>query len=100
MANVTEIMYAGRVNAHGKITSLASDFSLKNNEPFALYVHPKTFTEDVMMTVNLKAYKDTGFSDCPINFDMWNPVSVVGIKAGAIDLTLYDVWWGAGEGIN
>jgi len=39
---VTPEMYAGRVSAHGQITSLTAAFSLDSGQPFALFIIPKS----------------------------------------------------------
>lgn len=88
-------MSTGRVLAHGKITSLASAFSLPGGVPFSIFINKLTGTNDIL-TVNCKCYLDNTASALPVVVGKWDEAAVSEIAAGAINLTQYEVYWGAG----
>lgn len=88
-------MSTGRVLAHGKITSLSAAFKLNGNIPFSIFVKPITGTDDIV-TVSCKCYLDSAASALPVVVGKWDEAAIVEIAAGAINLTQYDVYWGAG----
>lgn len=96
---VTPEMYAGRINAHGKITSLSNGFKLKSEQPFSLFVHPKSDGADpdaTVVMVDCKLYQDDVTSPCPFTANCWDAPAVQEIEANGVDLTKYDVYWGSG----
>ena len=97
---ISDTLFANRINEVGKITDLTSDFTLRNQEAFSLYIHPKKDTDDIIIPVKVRPLRNEDYLDCPFTLDDWNSISVVSIKANAIDLTNYDVWWGAGDTIK
>lgn len=73
-----------RILSHGKLSSLSSGFSL-GGSTFSILVIPKNTTVDLGTTVLCKCVCDTEASALPAN---------------AINLSNYDVYWGAGETIK
>lgn len=100
MSNVTETVNAGRIVSHGKITSLTAAFSTTNGQPFSIFVIPKNGTDVLPITVSCRLMLDTAASVCPISLYCWNEVMIIEIAAAAINLSLYDVYWGCGASIT
>ncbi len=96
---LSESMHAGRISAHGKITSLAADFKLKNNVPFSIFIVPKDVDAELKLaeTISVMLYQEDTHSDCPFTIGAWNEPSIVSIEANATLLDDYDVYWGAGQ---
>lgn len=88
-------MSTGRVLAHGKITSLAAAFSLPGGIPFSIFIKKKTGTDDVLI-VPCKCYLDESASDLPVVVEKWDEAAIVELSINAVNLTLYDVYWGSG----
>lgn len=97
VGNVTNEMNATRICSHGKITSLATEFSLPGDVPFSLYVRPKAATDETDVVIPCKLYQDDAASDCPFGFKYWTEPAVKEVSANASLLTDYDVYWGAGD---
>lgn len=93
-------MQEGRICSHGKITSLATDFSLAGNIPFSLFIIEKASADPVPVVVSCETYQGDGFSDCPFTPNCWDVPAVIKIEAGSIDLLLYDVYWGSGLDVS
>lgn len=100
---VTPEMFAGRVSAHGQITSLTAAFSLESGQPFALFIIPKSdgrYADASTVLVDCKLYQDDDSADCPFTCNCWDAPAVSEIAINGIDLTDYDVFWGAGADVN
>lgn len=100
---VSQEMFAGRVSSHGKITSLASAFSLQNGQPFALFIIPKsdgTVPDATTALVTCKLYQDDNASACPFTCNCWDAPAVREISVNGITLTDFDVYWGAGVDVD
>lgn len=89
-------MQFSRILTHGQITSMTNGFSL-DGEPFSIYVRPKGTVTAVDMTVSAKCIGDKNLSALPVPFNDWTPASIVELGANAINLSSYDVYWGAGK---
>lgn len=98
--NVTEQEASGRVLSHGKITSLSAAFTLASGYPFSLFIIPKDTEETEPVIVSVKLDQDDSASNCPFNLRCWNEPAVIEVGASAINLTNYDVYWGAGIDVN
>lgn len=86
-----------RILTHGKVTDLTSGFSLGNGRPFSVYVRPKSSTDDVDIVVNARCIGDSAASAIPVPFNAWSEAAIVELGANAINLSNYDVYWGAGS---
>ena len=98
---VSSEMHAGRVLSHGKITSLATAFSLAGNVPFSLFLMAKSTTPAVQaLTLSVKLYQDAASFDCPFNVNAWTEPAIISLDASnAAILNTYDLYWGAGQQI-
>lgn len=85
-----------RILTHGQITSLTNGFNL-NGLPFSIYVRPKSTVTATDMVVNAKCITDSEASALPVPFNDWTPAAIVELAADAINLSSYDVYWGAGN---
>jgi hypothetical protein len=95
---ISEQMRSSRILSHGKIASLESAFSLHGEIPFSLFIVPTDDpTETAPVLIDCKLYQDDDSSDCPFALNCWNEAAVVEIADSAIDLTKYDLYWGAGD---
>lgn len=94
------MMNAARVLSHGKIESLTAAFSLRNAQPFALFIIPADTEETAPVLVNCKLYQDDLASDCPFNLNCWTEPAIMEISASAIDLEDYDLYWGSGANVE
>lgn len=92
-----------RVPYQKEITDLSNDFRLPDNLDFSLFVWPKSedgslaATSDIQIIgVILESFQgEVGeFGEMPIPIGDWSTGAFSAIKAGAIDLTKYRVWWG------
>lgn len=106
---ISSEMAAGRVNGKKKITSLDTAFKLKGNQPFSFLVVPKedvtngvisNVAEEIGLIVSLRCMTDSAAGDFPVYFHRWTEGSIVEIPAGAINLTTYDVYVGAGKAVD
>lgn len=110
MANgfVSDLMGSLRILSHGKITSLTAAFSLSNKQPFSIFVIPKaniaagviSTPDNAGLLVSCKCYQDDNASAIPVLFNQWTEAAISEIGATAIDLTTYDVYWGAGRDVE
>ena len=91
-------MYSLRILAKGQITILSSGFSL-GGKPFSIFVRSKQPTLNTNMVVNCKLICDKEAGDFPILLGDWTPGAICELSANAIDLTQFDVYWGAGESV-
>lgn len=86
-----------RILKHGKIASLSSAFSIENDAPFSIYVKPVVESDDADILVNCKCMCDSEASALPVPLNEWTPAAIKEISANAINLSSYDVYWGAGN---
>ena len=94
-------MFAGRVCSHGKITDLTEEFSLNGGAtPFALFIVEKASKSTDPVIVSCETYQGDGYADCPFTPNCWDVPAVRRVEAVGIDLTLYDVYWGAGADVE
>ena len=108
MANISEAMTASRIISHGKITSLEAPFEFSAFNPFSIFVVPKanvaagviSAPDNAGLLVNCKCFQDETSSGVPILFNQWNECAIIEIAANAIDLAVYDVYWGAGVNVS
>jgi hypothetical protein len=100
---VSPEMFAERVLAHGKIASLTTGFKFTVFIPFSIFVVPKSnVTTGVIsspsnagLLVNCKCFQDDVNSNLPVLFNQWSEAAIIEIAVNAIDLDVYDVYWGA-----
>ena len=97
---------ATRINRHGKIASLAENFNIESKYnrseyqdgvPFSIFVKAKADTDVTSITASVKLMNDEAYSDCPIVLEAWTECAIKSIEANAIDLDVYDVFWGAAK---
>ena len=104
-AYVSETMNTSRIVSHGKITELPFKFTSFN--PFSIFVIPKvnvaakviSTPTNMGILVDCKCYQDGVSSDLPVLFNQWTEASIIEIATAAIDLLVYDVYWGAGADV-
>jgi hypothetical protein len=92
-------MYSLRILSKGQITDLSKGFGL-NGIPFSIYVRKKTVSLETDLLVGCQLICDDRFSEIPVPVGDWTPAAIVKIAPGAIALSEYDVYWGAGEKIK
>lgn len=96
---VSEQMYVSRICSHGQVTDLSKGFKLKDEQPFSLFVKPKSATTGVAITVEVRLYKETEASPCPCTLNSWQKLEVVELAASNAELLeKYDIYWGCGSG--
>ena len=86
-----------RILTHGKVASLTNGFKLDDGRPFSVYVRPKSSTDDVDVVVNAKCIGDSAASAIPVPLNAWSEAAIVELGNNAINLSSYDVYWGAGS---
>lgn len=91
-----DTMYSLRILSKGKITNLTNGFDL-GGIPFSIFVRKKTVTMDSNILVNCRLICDKSLGELPVPVGDWTPAAIVKIAPGAIALSDYDVYWGAGE---
>lgn len=87
-----------RILAKGQIQDLSSGFSL-GGKPFSIFISKKQPTLDAYIVVNCKLICDREAGAFPCALNDWTPGEISEISPNAIDLTEYDVYWGAGESV-
>lgn len=92
-------MYSLRILSKGQITDLTNGFDLKG-VPFSIYVRKKAVSLDTDLLVSCQLICDNGFGEFPVPVSDWTPAAIVKLAPGAIALSEYDVYWGAGEKIK
>ena len=103
---VSESMTAGRIVSKGKIAALPFSFSSFNT--FSIFVVPKanvtagliSVPNDAGVLVSCKCYQDDASSNLPVLFNQWTEAAIVEIPTDGINLTTYDVYWGAGVDVS
>ena len=88
-----------RINLHGKVDDLSSDFEL-NGKIFSAFINPKSGEtgEVVVLSLRLMGEEDNApMTPCPIVTGDWCPLSIVMIGANASILDDYDIYWGRGS---
>lgn len=103
---VSEIMNSSRIVSHGKVAELPFKFTSFN--PFSIFIIPKanvtakviSTPENTGILVNCRCYQDDTASDLPVLFNQWSEAAIIEIAANAIDLAVYDVYWGAGVNVS
>lgn len=104
---VSETMNSSRICSQGKITELPFKFTSFN--PFSIFVIPKANVaakvisapsqDAVGLLIDCKCFQDDTSSDLPVLFNQWTEAAIIEITEGAIDLAVYDVYWGAGVAV-
>lgn len=97
---VSEQMFVSRICSHGQVTDLTNGFKLKDEQPFSLFVKPKSATTGVVaVMVDVRLYKETECSPCPCTLNGWQELEVVELAASNAELLeRYDIYWGCGSG--
>lgn len=93
-------MQSLRILSHGRIDDLSAGFKLRHSIPFSVYVRPKEMTLDHDMVIQAKCICDENVSALPVALNDWTPAAIVEIAPNAIDLSEYEVYWGAGNPQN
>ena len=91
-------MYSLRILSKGKVTDLSNGFAL-GGVPFTVFVRPKEVTMETSTLLKCKLICDKEFSVSRTYRD-WTPGAIAVISPNGIDLSVYDVYWGAGETIK
>lgn len=86
-----------RILQHGKVNDLSKGFELPGYEPFSICVVPKSIQPNTGTTVNCRLVCDSEPSDIPVVFNDWSPALIQFLEPNSIDLSQYDVYWGAGN---
>ena len=92
-------MYSLRILSKGKVTDLSNGFAL-GGVPFTVFVRPKEVTMETSTLLKCKLLCDKEFSMFPVPIGDWTPGAIAVISPNGIDLSVYDVYWGAGETIK
>lgn len=92
-------MYSLRILSKGQISDLTKGFNL-GGVPFSVFVRPKKPTMETNVLLGCKLICDNGVSNFPVPIGDWTPGAITDIAPAAIDLSEYEVYWGAGETIN
>ena len=92
-------MYSQRILSKGQITDLTKGFAL-GGVPFSIYVRKKSVSLETDLLVNCQLICDKEPGGFPVPVGDWTPAAIVKIAPGAIALSDYDVYWGAGEKIK
>ncbi len=92
-------MYSLRILSKGQITDLAKGFDI-GGVPFSVFVKPKKVTMETSTLIDCKLICDEGAGVFPVPIGDWTPGAITRISPNGIDLSEYDVYWGAGETIN
>ena len=88
-----------RILSHGKITDLSQGFRMADGATFSIMLLPKNGSSVDVELVNCRCVCDKEASELPVTVGDWTPAKIQEIPAGGIDLSEYDVYWGAGEKI-
>lgn len=96
---VTEQMFSSRIACHGQITDLSKGFRLLNDQPFSLYIRPKSATTTLVdVLVNVKLYKEDSCSPMPVRIYGWNELLTLELDASNAGLLeQFEIYWGAGN---
>ena len=92
-------MYSLRILSKGRITDLTSGFSL-GGVPFSIFVKPRRTTMETSTLLHCRLICDKQASDFPVSMGDWTPGAISSISPNGIDLSEYDVYWGAGEKVE
>ena len=92
-------MYSLRILSKGKITDLSKGFDL-GGVPFSIYARKKKVSMDTDLVVMCQLVCDKAPGELPVPVGDWTPAAIAKISPNAIDLTAFDVFWGAGETIK
>ena len=89
-------MYSLRILSKGKVTDLSNGFAL-GGVPFTVFVRPKEVTMETSTLLKCKLICDKEFGMFPVPIGDWTPGAITVISPNGIDLSVYDVYWGAGK---
>jgi hypothetical protein len=96
---ITTLWSSVRVNLHGKIENLSTDFEA-DGKPFSVFLVPTSGAvgDIVLLPVKLMAEDENApATPCPVVAGDWCPLSIVRISASAAPvLNDYDIYWGRG----
>lgn len=92
-------MYSLRILSKGKVTDLTTGFTL-GGVPFTVFVKPKEVTMETSTLLKCKLICDKEADMFPVPIGDWTPGAITAISPNGIDLSVYDVYWGAGETIK
>lgn len=88
-----------RILSKGQIKDLSTGFSL-GGTPFSIYVRSKELSMENDTLVRCRLICDSEQSEMPVPVGDWTPAKISYIAPNGIDLTKYDVYWGAGSTPN
>lgn len=86
-----------RIISKGKIDTLTGRGFTLGGVPFSIYVRHKSGLVENDTVVNCRLIGDNHYGDFPVPVGDWTPGMIVAIAPDAINLTHYDVYWGASE---
>lgn len=92
-------MYSLRILSKGQVNDISKGFSL-NGVPFSVFVKPKKVSMETGIIIDCKLICDKEPGAFPVPVNDWTPGAITEISPNGIDLTEYDVYWGAGETIK
>jgi len=79
-----------------QITDLSEGFSLAESIPFSIYLKPIGEMEVISVMVSCKLLNDDDLSPFPVGVESWSEGAFKELGVDAIDLDVYNVYWGAG----
>lgn len=96
---VSEQMFVSRICSHGQVTDLTEAFKLKDEQPFSVFVKPKSATSGVVaIELSLRLYQEESCTPCPVTLNSWQELEVVELAASNASLLAnYDIYWGSGS---
>lgn len=96
---VSEQMFVSRICSHGQVTDLTEAFKLKDEQPFSVFVKPKSATSGVVaIELSLRLYQEESCTQCPVTLNSWQELEVVELAASNASLLAnYDIYWGSGS---
>ncbi len=94
---ISEFMSGGRILSHGKITSLTGGFKLPGEQPFTIYVRPKTTVSGSDILISVKCYSEELTSEAPFPYGDWSPLAIREIAPSETLLSNVDIYWGCGD---
>lgn len=89
-----------RILSHGKVADLSHGFALKDGKPFSICLIKKTVSMETNALVKCKCVGDSESSDLPVVIGDWTPALIASLAPNAVNMSNYDVYYGASENVN
>lgn len=90
-------MSVSRLVDWGQITDLSSGFKLSGAVPFSVFIRPKVESSASSIVIQAMPYQGDSFTPTPVILETWMENVISELAPDAVDLSAYDVWWGAGK---